>query len=337
MLTAVVIVVLFSASGVGYWLYLSTPTASRNVTFMLDFAPNSQHAPYYYGVQQGYYKQNGVNLTILPSKGTVAAISAVAAGQVDFALADTSGLIQAVSTSNITNVKIVSMVFAKNFYGVIYNTESIKTPADLAGKSGAASVLPNIQTSLFTLFAKLNNVNFSSLKMQYATPGVYGSLLTQGKVQFVTNPVHNLPTLRAAALASGIQLGVFPFSSYGVDVYGQAIITSTQTIQAHPDLVRSFVAATMQSVVGAIRHPQDAVAALTRSQPQLNATTSLAGFESDVNCCMANATGIINTLTFGWIDPTTMQHTVNESVLGFGLKAPVNASSLYTDDLVAQP
>ena len=326
----IVVVILVAAGGL-YFLAGSTPTPSSKVTLSLESAPNAFDAPIYYGLQQGYFSKQNLNVTVEAGKGTAGTIANVASGNVEFGLADTPGMIFAVSKANITNVRVVAILYQENFYAVFYNKAVISKIADLQGKSGALNA-PSISTltPLFDLFAKINNLNLSSMALQYSTSSLFTYLVAQGKVDFTTNKIHNLPAIQAAAAQNGIQVGAFLLSDYGLKTYGEALLTTTQVIHDHPDVVQKMVTATMQSVIGSEADPSAAVKALVAAQPQLNYSVVYPGFKLDLSCCTKNATSATDPLTFGWINPTQIQQTVSFVVQGLGIPQ-VNASSLYTD------
>jgi NitT/TauT family transport system substrate-binding protein len=42
----------------------------RDVKFVLDFISLGRHAPWYVALGKGYFKDEGLNVSIMPSKGT---------------------------------------------------------------------------------------------------------------------------------------------------------------------------------------------------------------------------------------------------------------------------
>src|SRR5919204_375695 len=52
----------------------------RDLKFVLDFISLGRHAPWYVALGKGYFKDEGLNVTIMPSKGTADAIRTVATG-----------------------------------------------------------------------------------------------------------------------------------------------------------------------------------------------------------------------------------------------------------------
>jgi NitT/TauT family transport system substrate-binding protein len=330
-LTVLVVVVILVAAAGAYLGYEYTVVPASQVTFSLESAPNAFDAPIYYGLQQGFYKNEGLNVSLQAGKGTAGTISNVASGSVEFGLADTPGMIFALANSNISNVRIVAMLYQQNFYAVFYDKAHIASISDLQGKTGAlADPKTSTLTPMFDLFAKMNRLNLSSMTLQYSTSSLFTYLVAQGKADFTTNKIHNLPAVQAVARQNGIQVGAFSLSHYGLDTYGEALLTTTQMIQAHSDVVQKMVKATMEGVIAAESNPSAAVSALVTAQPQLNQTVILPGFELDLSCCTKNATSTTDPLVFGWIDPQRMQQTVSLVVEGLAIR-PINASNLYTD------
>src|SRR5260370_25306859 len=78
----------------------------RDVKFALDFISLGRHAPWYVALGKGFYKEEGLNVSILPSKGTADAIRSVATGTTEFGFIDIPSLVAA--GNNASTVKIVA-------------------------------------------------------------------------------------------------------------------------------------------------------------------------------------------------------------------------------------
>ena len=66
---------------------------SKPVTLMLDRYPYGEHAPFYYGLQEGIFKEHGIDLTIKAGQGSTKTVQASGQGQVDFGGADTPAVL----------------------------------------------------------------------------------------------------------------------------------------------------------------------------------------------------------------------------------------------------
>src|ERR1700738_3762403 len=60
-----------------------TPT---KVKMRLDWKGGAQHAPFYFGKQKGYYKDEGLDLDIIPGSGSSDTIKQICSKAVEFGL-----------------------------------------------------------------------------------------------------------------------------------------------------------------------------------------------------------------------------------------------------------
>ena len=59
------------------------PAAPTKVVFSLDFIPLGRHAPWYAALAEGYFKDEGLDVSIIPSQGGAQVIQNVASGTAD--------------------------------------------------------------------------------------------------------------------------------------------------------------------------------------------------------------------------------------------------------------
>ena len=62
----------------------NAPTALTKVVFSLDFIPLGRHAPWYAALAEGYYKDEGLDVSIIPAQGTAQVIQAVELGTAQY-------------------------------------------------------------------------------------------------------------------------------------------------------------------------------------------------------------------------------------------------------------
>jgi len=65
------------------------------------------------------------------------------------------------------------------------------------------------------------------------------------------------------------------YADYGLAAYGNAIIVNPETLRDKPDVVRNFIAASLKGMAYALAHPEEAVAALRKSNPEVGADTAM--------------------------------------------------------------
>src|SRR6185503_4738327 len=91
--------------------------AQTAVTFSLDFRALGRHAAWYVALDKGYYKNAGLDVTIIPSQGTAQAIQAVESKAAQFAFSDVAGLVAAHANSAAT-AKMVAVIYQKAPYAI---------------------------------------------------------------------------------------------------------------------------------------------------------------------------------------------------------------------------
>ena len=91
--------------------------AQSAVTFSLDFRALGRHAAWYVALDKGYYKQAGLDVTIIPSQGTAQAIQSVESKAAQFTFSDVAGLVAARANSGAT-AKMVSVIYQKAPYAI---------------------------------------------------------------------------------------------------------------------------------------------------------------------------------------------------------------------------
>src|SRR6202035_1799917 len=100
-----------------------------------DFGFNGRHSYFYVALDKGYYKAEGLNVTILRGQGSIDAIKKVASGAATIGFADAGSLTLARSNDSIP-VKMLAIVYATPPQAIFALADKgIKTPKDLEGKT----------------------------------------------------------------------------------------------------------------------------------------------------------------------------------------------------------
>src|SRR5262252_891233 len=108
-------------------------TQERDVKFVLDFISLGRHAPWYVALGKGYFREEGLNVTITPSKGTADAIRSVATGGAEIGFIDIPSLVASGSAG--AAVKIVAANYQKPPYCIftLNPGANVTEPKQMAG------------------------------------------------------------------------------------------------------------------------------------------------------------------------------------------------------------
>src|SRR5580765_1068692 len=116
----------------------SLAIAQDKVSLRLNWYFGGLHVPFYYGKEKGFYKAEGIDLTINEGRGSANTVQVVAAGSDTFGLADSSSVI-ATAAKGAEIKSVMSILNSTGFSVVSLASTGIKTPKDLEGKKFAVS------------------------------------------------------------------------------------------------------------------------------------------------------------------------------------------------------
>jgi len=241
------------------------------VTFITDFAAFGYTSPFYAGVEQGFFKDENIDLAITLGQGSADAATKVGAGAAQFGLADTITSVVAIGKG--TTIKLVSTHWQSHPGGVGYIAErrEIKSYKDFEGlKFGAAAgdaylvILPDLMRT-----AGANPDKYKVITMAAAATT---AALISGQVDATTVGVATFSSRALGVKAQGFTLKMFRFSENGLEALGHSIIVNSDMVSRNRDLVQRFMRAYAKSIVWSqqSQNIDKAVDAYMKVNPQQN-------------------------------------------------------------------
>lgn len=227
----------------------------RDVKFILDFISLGRHAPWYVALGKGYFKEEGLNVTILPSKGTADAIRSVVSGIADIGFIDIPSLVASGSAGGA--IKIVAVNYQKAPYCVFTldpgaNITEPKQLANLEFGSSTSSFLPRIVQA----FMEMNGVDSKTLKVINIDGAARVPMLAARKVPSIDQFIMSEPSIRRAV--TDAKPKCLLLSDFGLDIYSNSIGTTEEYLTKNPEVVKKFVRAALKGWQYALAHPKEA-------------------------------------------------------------------------------
>ena len=307
---------------------LLRPTASSaldSVTFITDFGYFGRNAFFFVALDKGYYRDAGLEVTIVRGQGSADAIRQVGAGNAMFGFADAGTLILSRANDQIP-VKLVAAVYRKPSHAIFCRQDSgLKSPKDLEGKA-IADTAGSANQRLFPAFAKAAGIDAQTVRWIVASSESLPGLLATNKVPCVGQMTVGEPVLQSQL--GPAKLVRFAFSDANLSYYANGVIASAATIASKPDLVHRFVAATIRGMEDAFADPAAAGAIMHKIVPQVDAT--IAKSEIEIVAELAQVPG----RPLGEIDPARIDATVEMVKGAFDLATPVAAADVYAPGFV---
>ena len=247
-------------------LVISTQAlAQDNVSLRLNWYLGGLHVPFYFGVDKGFYKQEGINLTINEGRGSANTVQVVGAGTDTFGLADSSSIINLISKGG-EILSVMNVLSSTGFSVVSAASAGIRTPKDIEGKTLAVSPGDPIRGLLEALAAH-NKVDISKVKFVQVDPAAKVVTVLEKRADGLLGGADDQFFLLKYR---GVEPHALRFADHGANIVGMAIFTGNNTIKTNPDLVRRFVRATKRSWEEAKKNPDAAVDVAMKVKPDLN-------------------------------------------------------------------
>jgi NitT/TauT family transport system substrate-binding protein len=297
--------------------------ANEQVSFLLNWIAGGDHAPYYYAQKMSWYKDAGIDLTILQGKGSAAAAQATGAGANTFGLADMATVLVAVGKGG-DEVAVLD-VYA-NYPGGFYwlKSSGIKSVKDLGGKK-IGNPPADAARALWPALAKANGVDPSSITWVNVGPAAKLASLKAGTVDAVTE-FYNLHHVYKSAL--GTNMGYLAWKDAGLNPYGNAIVVHGAYLKAHRDTVAAFVKVTQKAFAACVADPKPCVQALVEENSGLQFDDQMVNWH-EVEQLMSDKTS--QTQGLGWFDPQRMQETYDLVKDYVGIEKPFDVTKYYTN------
>jgi len=252
------------AAGVSFATGLAA-AAGTPVTFQLNWMAGGANAGFAAAVAEGYYRDAGLDVTVVQGNGSGNTAQLVASGRSELAYADAVAVSQLIAKG--APMKIVATVYQSNPNAVMaLKKTGIKSVRDLAGKKvGVPSA--SSQTTMLPLFFKSNNLKESDVTMIDMPVASMVPALLQGQVDAVLG---SIDAYQIQAESQGAQLDVYRFADYGVPTVSTSIFASNNFLKNNPDLVKKFIAASLKGWSFALDNPEKAVKDLKVVFPEVN-------------------------------------------------------------------
>jgi NitT/TauT family transport system substrate-binding protein len=237
---------------------------ATKAVLLLNWYVYSEHAPFFLGLERGYFSQEGIDLQIQEGRGSVPTVQAVAGGTADFGYADAASVIKAAAQG--APVITTGVLLQKSPMALIGLTErNIHSPADMRGKTVAMT--PGDSLSLvWPLLLKKMGLKEDELSVVSGDPQTKLNAVINGRADLMLGYLMD-QNLRIEK-ATGKPVTSIPFSDFGVNLISSCVVVSQDMLAKNPDLARRFMKAATRAVEATEKDPEAAVDALLKAYPK---------------------------------------------------------------------
>jgi NitT/TauT family transport system substrate-binding protein len=305
-------------------------TAQTKVRFTLDWIPGATHGAFLIALQKGYYKAEGLDVTIDRGKGSAEVVRQLAANVYDMGFPD----INVVMDFNSKNPDQAFPVLMSGYEEapaaiIMLKSSGITEPKQLNGKKLGSA--PNDSTfKLFPIFAKQTGIDVSAMQIQNIDPSLREVLLVQKKVDAIPGQIFNsLLELKAKGVPAS-DISYFMYKDYGLELYANSVAASRQFLKEHPDAVKGFIRATIKGLKDMAADPEQAVKAAIAFEPLLNPDIERDRLRVALECCILTET--VRKKGFGDVDAERLRKIIGQITDAYQLPRKPALEEVFTPD-----
>ena len=305
---------------------------TKPVTFSLDFRALGRHAAWYVALDKGYYKNAGLEVTIIPSQGTAQAIQSVESNAAQYAFSDVAGLVAARANSAAT-AKMVAVIYQKAPYAIFSlrsgaNVTEPKQLENLEIASGAGSFTQKV----IEAFMNSKGLKADTVKFTNIDPAARVGMLAAKKIPAIETFAMSLPGVIKAVGATEAQM--FLLADHGLALYSNGILVREDYLKANGAQVKAFVKASLDGWRDTVANPKEAADIVVKH---------IKGLDPEV---VLQEIAIVNSLVvtpdtrakgLGSIDPKLMTASVDLIATNTGAAGKVAAKDAFDASFLPQP
>ncbi|MBE5906998.1 MAG: ABC transporter substrate-binding protein [Lachnospiraceae bacterium] len=246
----------------------------KDVTFVLDWTPNTNHTGVYVAIEKGYYEDAGLKVKVVQPPEDGAAVL-VASGGAQFGVDFQDYLVPAFSGDNQLPVTAVAGIIQHNTSGIVsLKGNGITSPKGMCGKKYATWEL-EIEQAMLKYLVEKDGGKFQDVTMIPSTVTDVASALQTKEV----DDVWIYYAWDGIALEQkGIENDFFFFKDFdeALDYYSPVIIANDDYLKDCPEETKDFLRATKKGYEYAMEHPEEAAEILVKAAPELDKDIVLA-------------------------------------------------------------
>ena len=320
---------LLGATALAVPFALATPAAAQTkLKLVLNWKYHGPQGMFFLADDRGYYKAEGLEVTLDQGNGSGAAVPLVANGTYDVGFGDINALIELAAKKPEDAPIAVYVMFNQPPFTVAVKADSpIKSPKDFEGKTlgGAAN---DGALKLFPALCKLTKIDCTKVKMTNMQPNLREQMLMQGQVDGVFGYVN---TIRFSAKLMGVedkQLRYINYGDYGMDLYSNAIIVSKKLVKEKPEVVRGLVRAINKGVLDTLKDPDASVAAVAKREALIKVPVERERLQATLQDEMNHPE--IAKIGLGNVDPVRLKRSIDILVDANALPRTPTVDEIFT-------
>lgn len=300
----------------------------RPVSIQLQWMTQAQFAGYYVALEKGWYRQEGLDVTIYPGGPDIAALDLVVSGARDFGTTLLADLVVSIGKGKPV-VSIAQLQQDNGLRLICKNEIGIRQPKDFVGKKvgvwlGGWEVQFN---------ALLSHQGIHPDQVEIVSQGFSMRPLLDGRLDVASAMIYNEYFMVLASGLSSEDIHIINYADFDLDFPGDVLFTTNKVKDNDPELCMKMLRASLRGWQYAISHIDEAVEIVLKYDTALVATKDhQKKMMNQISKLMKgsgdNRLGIMNADSFNQMINLLVKYQM--------LDSPLAVSDVYTSEFVEQ-
>lgn len=247
-----------------------TASATERVVLQLKWKHAFQFAGYYAAVEKGYYKDAGLEVSLVEGGPETHFAKELTSGHCEYAVALSSMLIHRNEGQPV--VALAAILQHSPEVLMVLESSGINNPHQMAGKTVAAS--PEDTPALLAMFKNegLAPNAVKTIPYEFDLAKMQSGAITGLGAYTINEPF--------VCQTQGVGVRLIQPRDYGVDFYGDCLFTTEKELKQHPKRARAFLEASLKGWQYAMAN-RDEMIALLKGKYQVPASREVLAYEAD--------------------------------------------------------
>ena len=304
----------------------SAAVAQERVTLVLNWVPSGDHAPLYYAIQQGWYREAGVDLKLEIARGSGASAARVGSGA-EMGISDLGSVMVARGAG--ADLVAVMNIFANSPQGFYWlKSSGITSVKDFAGRK-LGNPPGDAARVMWPAIAKRAGVDANAVTWVNINPAAKPAALISKQIDGTTF-FYNYHYIMEREI--GADLGFASWRSLGLNLYGNSLITNGKFLKDKKDVARAVTRVSQRAYLQCIENPAPCIAAMTAVVSGIKADEERQNWDLTVSALFDD--DAFRNQAFGWFVPKRVQDDLAVVSETFELKQPFQADAVTTNELL---
>jgi NitT/TauT family transport system substrate-binding protein len=293
------------------------------VTFNMGWLPQGSMAGVIVAIDKGFYRELALEVEAVRGFGGIRTVNEIDQGMFEFGYGDPLAVI--LNRVKGGKTKMIGAINDRWPAALCYVTSrhKINSPQDLVGLTIGGGQTSPMQV-IVPQWLALNGVAAGDVEVMQLDPSIVVNSLVEGQIDAGECWKGNsLAIFQKRAASAGLEIASLEYSAFGLNIYGNGIVTSETIIDTKPELAEKFLAATYRGYAWAEANRAEATRIVVEHYPVLD--PDITRQQIDELADLMDGPG-----SRGWIEEAKVAETLEFLSRAYDVQSAIAVGDIYT-------